>query len=79
MDSRSVYEFGDSRLVEVLARCCRRPAELTMLDPAKIPLAETVVLVSCIPYESPSPIAHLLISRIKSSICTAYTLGVAHV
>jgi hypothetical protein len=39
----ALYEFSDSRFVEVLARCCRVWLDKRTLDPEAIKLAETVI------------------------------------
>jgi hypothetical protein len=41
--SHALYEFSDSRFVEVLARCCRVWLDKRTLDPEAIKLAETVI------------------------------------
>jgi hypothetical protein len=41
-----LYEFTDSRFVEVLARCCRVWVKKSVLDPHAIELGEAVIKVS---------------------------------
>ncbi len=44
--SEDIYEFPDSRFVEVLARCCRVWVDSCTLDPDAVRLAEVIIQVS---------------------------------
>jgi hypothetical protein len=71
-----LFEFSDSRFVEVLARCCRVWLDKRTLDPDAIKLAETVIQagISQLPKDPFMVILHSsFLMDVQSSYQTGYT------